>query len=74
MFLIMHQPVLQDTERLMGPATTYNEEKQPLAQQASWLPDFYLKVRTLNLQVYIQTEFGVSCFRQSFVIFFEIAF
>ena len=56
-----------------GTCKTWNQGKQPSAQQASWLPDFYLKVCTLNLQIYIQTEIGVSCFRLSFVTVFEIA-
>ena len=40
----MHQPVLEDIEQLMEPATTCDEGEQPLEQQASWLPDFYLEV------------------------------
>ena len=44
MFLLMHQPVLEDIEQLMEPATTCNEGEQPLEQQASWLKDFYLEV------------------------------
>ena len=40
---------------------------------ARFLPEStYLK--PLCIHIYIQTEFGVSCFRLSFVIFFEIAF
>ena len=32
----------------MEPATTYDEEEQPLEQQALWLPDFYLTVCTFG--------------------------
>ena len=44
MFLLMHQPVLEDIEQLMEPAITYDKGEQPLEQQALWLKDFYLKV------------------------------
>ena len=44
MFLLMHQPVLEDIEQLMEPAITWDEGKQPLEQQALWLTDFYLAV------------------------------
>ena len=44
MFLLMHQPVLYDIERLMEPVITYEEDEQPLEQQVLWLPDFYLEV------------------------------
>ena len=52
----MHQQVFSDIEQLMEPATTYDEEEQPLEQQALWLPDFYLEVCLLGRILHFSIE------------------